>query len=173
MLWILNNLVVTLLKCDKKWLRYDRLKSLKQEDMYDINTASKTITDAHVTLPAWQSKQSTVVRHQVVITEIKDTRCPMPFSYYFYYNIRLGDMITWPNHSLFRCVSVFSVTLGPMLVWWWLANVVPMLARWTKLRWPNIGCQRQTNVSACIGPALAQCWCATWVICPLFNSISV
>ena len=39
-----------------------------------------------------------------------------------------------------------------------------MLARWTKLRWPNIGCQRWANVSAYIGSALAQCWCAIWAV---------
>ena len=42
--------------------------------------------------------------------------------------------LTWSTSDIWSWTFI-----GPMLVWWWLANFWPILARWTKLWWPNIG----------------------------------
>ena len=33
----------------------------------------------------------------------------------------------------------FISDISPMLVWWWLVIIVPILGRWTRLCWSNIG----------------------------------
>ena len=89
-------------------------------------------------------------------------------------NIGLLDKTMLAQHWLANVGPMFLVTLANqwylMLGLHWsnagmmkVSQVVPMLARWTKLRWPNIDCQCWANVSAYIGPALAQCLCVIWV----------
>ena len=56
----------------------------------------------------------------------------------------------WPTNHIWCWTFI-----GSMLLSWWLANIVPILARWTKLCWPNIGL---TMSGQCFLLTLAQHW---------------